>query len=549
MATVYKAYQPALDRYVAIKMLACPHDPQFVSRFRREARAIARLQHPNIVPIYDYGEQDDMLYVVLQYIEGAATLADLLEEPIDLAAALRLVYRLLDALSYAHRRGVVHRDIKPTNVLMPTPRWPMLADFGIAKLAHESQRLTLAGQTVGTPVYMAPEQAVGGPIDARADLYAVGVVLYEMLTGQVPFEGDAPTVVVAKHLYEAPVPPRQLNPDLPQVVEAIVLRALAKNPAARYQSAQEMARDLERAAVQLQRQPVSLPSRSQSRALELERSDQAAELLGQLVALDPRNADGLRLRAAARDAQDRVVRREPARAAEVAPRVAGPADPGVVGALAPAVRGPAEDDAAPAPAGRVELWLAGGSAALMALLLFAILSSASLWGSGSLAAANLPTVARPQPTATRPPTATPQLLGIAGDPAARVLVATMTERPSPSPSPTVVPPSPTLPPTQQPVVEQPVVEQPVVEQPTDAPTEAPTEVPTEALPTEVVPTEAPTDAPTEAPTDAPTEAPTDAPTEAPTDAPTEALPIEAAPTEPAQATWPLSLVLGMTSTH
>ena len=123
MATVYKAYQPALDRYVAIKMLACPHDPQFVSRFRREARAIARLQHPNIVPIYDYGEQDDMLYVVLQYIEGAATLADLLEEPIDLAAALRLVYRLLDALSYAHRRGVVHRDIKPTNVLMPTPRW------------------------------------------------------------------------------------------------------------------------------------------------------------------------------------------------------------------------------------------------------------------------------------------------------------------------------------------------------------------------------------------------------------------------------------------
>src|SRR5689334_7149190 len=205
MSMVYRAHQESLDRDVAIKVLRHDHDPQFAARFKREARTIAQLQHHNILPIYDYGEQDGLLYLVLQYIEHGVTLADLLGAPMEPVAALRLVGHLLDALGYAHARGVIHRDIKPSNILLPSPTWPMLADFGIAKLLNDTQaRLTVPGLIIGTAAYMAPEQATGQAIDARTDLYSTGIVLYEMLTGRVPFDADTPMVVLNKQAYEPP---------------------------------------------------------------------------------------------------------------------------------------------------------------------------------------------------------------------------------------------------------------------------------------------------------------------------------------------------------
>src|SRR5689334_624536 len=217
MSTVYKAQQPSLDRYVAVKVMTHDRDPQFAARFKREARAIAQLQHHNILPVYDYGEQDGLLFLVLQYIENGDTLGDMLGAPLEPAAALRLMSHVLRALEYAHGRGIVHRDIKPANVLMPSPIWPMLADFGIAKLMNDNQqRLTVPGLIVGTAAYMAPEQATGQAIDARTDLYAAGVMLYEMLTGRVPFDAESPMAVLTKHVYDKPAPPRSLVPSLPE---------------------------------------------------------------------------------------------------------------------------------------------------------------------------------------------------------------------------------------------------------------------------------------------------------------------------------------------
>ena len=179
MATVYKAYQESLDRHVAIKVLLSNRDPQFAARFKREARAIAALQHHNILPIYDYGEQNGLLYFVMQYVDSGVTLHDLLGKPMPPVQALRVAGHVLAALEYAHRRGVIHRDIKPANILMPEPNWALLADFGIAKLVNDSQHLTLTGFIIGTAMYMAPEQAAGRPADARTDLYALGVVLFQ----------------------------------------------------------------------------------------------------------------------------------------------------------------------------------------------------------------------------------------------------------------------------------------------------------------------------------------------------------------------------------
>src|SRR5262245_6470167 len=171
MSTVYLGHQDSLARDVAVKVLRHHHDPQFAARFTREARTIAQLQHPNILPIYDYGEQEGLLYLALQYVEHGVTLGDMLGAPMEPSAALRLVGHGLDALGYAHAHGVIHRDIKPANILMLSPTWPMLADFGIAKLMNDTQqRLTMPGLIIGTAAYMAPEQALGQPIDARTDL-------------------------------------------------------------------------------------------------------------------------------------------------------------------------------------------------------------------------------------------------------------------------------------------------------------------------------------------------------------------------------------------
>ncbi len=311
MATVYKAHQPSLDRYVAVKVLRHDHDPQFGARFKREAWAIAQLQHPHILPIYDYGEQGDVAYLVLQYIEDGTTLADLLGTPCAPGQALRLTIQLLSGLEYAHARGIIHRDIKPANVLLSGMDRVLLADFGIAKMLNEGQQhLTMPGLIIGTAAYMAPEQATGQPVDARTDLYAAGVVLYEMLTGQVPFEADTPIALLNMHAYEPPPPPRRLNPDLPVEIEAVVLRALAKDPGDRFQSAAEMAATIDAALAQIERPNArrELADLYESGLLAFEegRWDEALERLSRLVALDPGYEDAGELLAAARVAQERA---------------------------------------------------------------------------------------------------------------------------------------------------------------------------------------------------------------------------------------------------
>jgi serine/threonine-protein kinase len=253
-ATVYRAYQQSLGRYVAIKVLHAHLEPQFAARFRREAHAIAQLHHRNILPIYDYGEAGDLHYFVTQYIDGGFTLAHLAGAPLDPSHTLRITLGLLDALDYAHQRGIVHRDVKPSNVLMPRRDWPLLADFGIARLLDDTPRLTPPGQMIGTAAYMSPERAFDRPADARADLYALGVVLYELLVGRVPFDAPTAAGVLAQHIHMPPPPPRSLNPQLPPMLDGLLLRALEKDPTRRYQSAAEMAVAVRAALTRIERE-------------------------------------------------------------------------------------------------------------------------------------------------------------------------------------------------------------------------------------------------------------------------------------------------------
>ena len=250
MASVYRAHQPSLDRFVAVKVLQHHGNAEYIARFKSEARSLALLQHPNILPVHDYGEQDDVLYLVLQYVPGGASLADREGGGAwPQAAVLEVGQRLLDGLAYAHSKGIVHRDIKPANILLPSPSWPMLADFGLSKLLSESgMNLTAPGTIMGTVNYMPPEQVTSQPIDARSDIYSAGVVFYELLTGKLPFEGNTPMEVLVKHAYAPPPPPRSFNPAIPEALEHVVLRALAKSPADRYQAAAAMAADLKRIA-------------------------------------------------------------------------------------------------------------------------------------------------------------------------------------------------------------------------------------------------------------------------------------------------------------
>jgi hypothetical protein len=242
MATVYKAYQPALDRYVAVKILPAyyAHEPGFAERFVREAKAVAKLTHPHVLPIYDFGQQDDLSYIVMQFVD-AGTLKDMLGRPISLAMAADIVEQIAEALDYAHERGIIHRDVKPSNVLMDRGQWVLLSDFGLAKMVEGSIQLTGSGVGVGTPAYMAPEQGQGLKVDRRADIYSLGIILYEMVTGGVPYSAETPMAVVVKHITE-PLPlPHDVNPDVPEEVERVILKALAKTPDDRYETAGKMA--------------------------------------------------------------------------------------------------------------------------------------------------------------------------------------------------------------------------------------------------------------------------------------------------------------------
>jgi serine/threonine protein kinase len=252
MGIVYKALQPSLNRYVAIKVLPSylAQDEDFVQRFRHEATIAASLQHPNILNVYDVGQEDHLHYIVMQLLEGC-TLAQLLEREkvLPLARTARIISQMASALDCAHQHQLVHRDVKPSNIFVGPGDHATLMDFGIVK-ALSGTRLTRTGVTVGTPEYMSPEQIEGQVLDHRSDLYSLGVVLYQMVTGRAPFVADTPNSVLYAHVHKPPVPPSQLNSSIVQPVEAVVLKALAKDPQARYQSGAEMAAALDTATQQ-----------------------------------------------------------------------------------------------------------------------------------------------------------------------------------------------------------------------------------------------------------------------------------------------------------
>ena len=249
MAEVFLARDLLLDRPVALKVLFREFavDPSFVERFRREAQSAANLSHPNIVGVYDSGESSGTYFIVMEYIEGRS-LAQIIRDdgPLSPDRAADIATDVASALGFAHRNGVVHRDVKPGNVLISPSGQVKVTDFGIARAVSTQENLTQTGTVMGTATYFSPEQARGEPVDPRSDVYSLGIVLYEMLTGQPPFAGDSPVAVAYKHVQETPVPPRQLDPSLPGSLEAVTLKALAKNPANRYASADDLAADLRR---------------------------------------------------------------------------------------------------------------------------------------------------------------------------------------------------------------------------------------------------------------------------------------------------------------
>src|ERR1700687_3579267 len=243
MAVVYRARQDTLDRTVAIKILSenMAASSEFMERFRREARPSANLRHPNVITVHDFGEDErGVPYLVMEYIEGP-TLADLMDAGLDDERIPSLLDQIAAGLDYAHARGVIHRDIKPGNVLMTEEGRAVLADFGLAWLLEGAQ-LTLTGGVIGTPEYMSPEQAAGHPFDHRADVYALGIVLYEMLVGERPFISETPIGMLLQHLQDTAPNVLLARPDLPPAVGDVLAKALVKDPDDRYSTAGELAR-------------------------------------------------------------------------------------------------------------------------------------------------------------------------------------------------------------------------------------------------------------------------------------------------------------------
>jgi serine/threonine-protein kinase len=264
MAEVYRARDIRLDRIVAVKTLRedLARDATFQARFRREAQSAASLNHPSIVAVYDTGEDMSapahVPYIVMEYVDGR-TLRELLRDDRRLLPerALEITDGVLRALDYSHRNGIVHRDIKPGNVMLTRSAEVKVMDFGIARAVSDAQAtMTQTAQVIGTAQYLSPEQARGERVDARSDLYSTGCLLYELLTGRPPFTGDSPVAIAYQHVRENPIPPSQVDPEIPSWADSIVLKAMAKDPADRYQSAAEMRTDIQRA---LSGVPVAAP--------------------------------------------------------------------------------------------------------------------------------------------------------------------------------------------------------------------------------------------------------------------------------------------------
>jgi serine/threonine protein kinase len=254
MAEVYKAHHPTLDRYVTIKILHgfLAEGPDFLARFKREARAVASLRHPHIQQIHDFDVENDQYYMVMEFIDWGTLqtrMLDLARSGAYMPASqvLSILKQVASALDYAHQQGIIHRDIKPSNILLDSAGNAFLSDFGIARMLSETQ-FTATGSLIGTPTYMSPEQGKGEQLTPASDIYSLGIILYELMTGKVPFTSETtPLAIIHKHIHEPPPNPGILRPGLPASVEQVILKALAKDPPERYQSAGELVRALEEA--------------------------------------------------------------------------------------------------------------------------------------------------------------------------------------------------------------------------------------------------------------------------------------------------------------
>ena len=273
MATVYLARQESMNRDVAIKVLATDlvSDPDFSDRFRREAQTVANLQHTHVLPVFDFGHEGQYVYLVMQLVTGGTLAQEFADGPVPLRRANRLLTQIASALTYAHNKGVIHRDLKPANVLLDDQGNGYLTDFGIAKMLAGTAQLTAPGRLMGTPAYMAPEQWLSQPVDARTDVYALGMMLYETLVGLQPFEANTPSALMCDHVDKLTPGPVRYHPSMPTAVEPVIFKAIAKAPEYRYASVREMADAFERVVMRAPN-PDYRPARSQRRAQDCKRA-------------------------------------------------------------------------------------------------------------------------------------------------------------------------------------------------------------------------------------------------------------------------------------